>query len=61
MDNKVYVGTTDGEVWIFPHGKEKKEPAKINMDSPIYSSPVFANGVLYIMTQNRLYAIQEKK
>jgi outer membrane protein assembly factor BamB len=61
VDGKIYLGTADGEVWIFPHGKEKKEPTKINMDSPVYSSPVFANGVLYIMTQNRLYAIQERK
>src|SRR5262249_2829208 len=24
VDNKVYIATTDGDVWIFAHGKEKK-------------------------------------
>jgi hypothetical protein len=31
------------------------------MEEPIRSTPVVVNGVLYIMTEIHLYAIQEKK
>jgi outer membrane protein assembly factor BamB len=61
VDGKVYLPTEDGDVWIFKHGKEKAEPKKIEMERPIRAAPVFANGVLYIATESRLYAIQEKK
>ena len=40
---------------------EKLVVATHNMGSPVYCSPVFANGVLYLMNREHLYAIQEKK
>lgn len=61
VDGKIYLGTDDGEVLIFTAGKKKPEPKKIEMASPIRTAPIFANGVLYIATETRLFAIQEKK
>src|SRR5262249_35052376 len=61
LDGKIYLGTRDGEVWILSHGREKQEPRAINMGEPIYGSPVFSNGVLYVATATRLYAIQAKQ
>jgi outer membrane protein assembly factor BamB len=61
VDGLVYLGTEDGNVWIYHHGKALKEPKKIDMFSPIRASPVFANGVLYITTESHLYAIREDK
>jgi outer membrane protein assembly factor BamB len=61
VDGRIYLPTEDGDVWIFAHGKDKKEPKKIQMGNAIRSSPIFANGVLYVATESRLYAIQEKK
>jgi len=61
VDGKIYLPTEDGDVWIFTHGKEKKAPKKIEMEISIHSSPIFANGVLYLASDSRLYAIQEKK
>jgi len=29
----------------------------VDMGAPVYSSPVFANGTLYVATQTHLYAI----
>ncbi|MFL5339389.1 MAG: PQQ-binding-like beta-propeller repeat protein [Gemmataceae bacterium] len=60
VDGKVYIGTEDGDVFIFAHGKEKKQLAKIDMGEPVRSTPVVANGVLYVMTEGNLYAIQKK-
>jgi hypothetical protein len=61
VDGRIYLPTEEGDVWVYRHGKDKKEPKKIEMGDMIRSSPIFANGVLYVATESRLYAIQEKK
>jgi outer membrane protein assembly factor BamB len=58
-DGKVYLGDEDGDVIVMQHGKEKKILAENTMDSSVYSTVVTANGVMFIMTRNNLYAIQE--
>lgn len=60
VDNKVYIGNDDGDVHIFAHGKAKNLIAKIEMGDAIRSTPNVTNGVLYVMTQTHLYAIQQK-
>ena len=60
-DKKVYVGSNGRDFWIFDEGKEKNVLGSVKFDSPIHSTAVAANGVLYISTENRLYAIQENK
>jgi outer membrane protein assembly factor BamB len=63
VDGKIYMGNDDKIVYIFKHGKEKKllDEDGIEMDGKIRATPVVANGVLYVMTENKLYAIKEKK
>lgn len=58
-DGKVYLGDEDGDVVIMQHGREKKLINEVNMGSSVYSTVITANGVMYIMTRNELYAIQE--
>jgi outer membrane protein assembly factor BamB len=58
-DGKIYLGDEDGDVVVMAAGKEKKLVAEMNMESSVYSTPVPANGVLYIATRNKLYAIAE--
>ena len=60
VDGKVYLGNEDGDVYVFAHGKEKKQLAQIEMGRPIKTPAVAANGVLYIMTDTNLYAIAHK-
>jgi len=60
VDGKVFIATEDGDVWIFEHGKDKKEPKRIEMGQPVRSTPVAVNGVLYVMTESHLYAIANK-
>jgi outer membrane protein assembly factor BamB len=58
-DSKVYVGSRGKDFWILEEGREKKVLHSVKLDSPIYSTPVAANGVLYISTMKRLYAIEQ--
>lgn len=57
-DGKVYIGDEDGDVCIFEFGAENNEPIEeVNMGSSVYSTPVAANGTLYISTKDKLFAI----
>ena len=59
-DGKIYVGTEDGELVILREGREVKELGVAGFPGPIYSSPVAANGRLYIQTPSHLYAFGKK-
>jgi outer membrane protein assembly factor BamB len=61
VDSKVYLGDEDGDVVVLQAGREKKVLAEVNMGSSVYSTPVPANGVLYIASRNKLYALAENK
>jgi outer membrane protein assembly factor BamB len=58
-DGKVYVGTEDGDLIVLRAGKVLKEIGKVDVRAPLYTSPVVANGVLYVMTPTHLYSIQD--
>ncbi len=60
-DKKVYVGSRGGDFWILEAGKKLNVLDSIKLDGPIHSTPVAANGVLYISTINRLYAIKRSE
>jgi outer membrane protein assembly factor BamB len=61
VDNKVYIGTEDGDIVIFAHGKEKKLIRQVTIDETgVHSTPVAVNGVLYVATPTKLYAIASK-
>ena len=57
-DGKVYVGSAGSDFCIFKAGKEKELLATVRLDSRMFTSPVAANGTLYINTLSRLYAIE---
>ena len=58
-DGKVYVGDEDGDFVVLAADKTKKIISECNMGAPIYSTPIVANGVMYVGTQTHLYAIAE--
>ena len=62
VDGRVYIGNEKGVMHIFEHGKEKKLLGKVEMSGKIRATPVAANGVLYVVTENpcRLFAIVKK-
>jgi len=57
-DGKIYLGTENRDLWVLKTGKEKKILAQIRLREKMYNTPVVANGILYVATQQYLYAIQ---
>lgn len=77
VDGKIYMTTEEGTVYIFEHGKNRKwyidgklhtpdgskQDAKgsVDIEGGVHSTPVVANGVLYLTTHSKLYAIHNGK
>jgi outer membrane protein assembly factor BamB len=60
-DGKVYLGDEDGDIAILQAGKTLKVLAEMNMGSSVYATPVPANGALFIMNRNELWALGAPK
>jgi outer membrane protein assembly factor BamB len=60
-EGRVYLGDEDGDVVILQEGKALKVIAEVNMGSSVYATPVPANGTLFIMNRNQLFALGDKK
>jgi outer membrane protein assembly factor BamB len=61
VDGKIYIGTENGTMRVYQHGKTKKPLKKVDMKADaIRATPVAANGALYTMTENpcKLWAIR---
>jgi outer membrane protein assembly factor BamB len=59
-DGKVYVGSRGSDFWILKAGKHLDILCSAKLDSPIHSTPFVANGILFISTMNKLYAIEAR-
>lgn len=59
-DGKVYCGDEDGDFVVLAASKEKKVLSQTNLGAPVYSTPVVANGVLYVHSNTHLYAISDE-
>jgi outer membrane protein assembly factor BamB/precorrin-6B methylase 2 len=58
VDRKVYVPTQRGRVAVLALSWEMRKLAENDVDESVYSAPVFANGVFYLATRSKLYAIK---
>lgn len=63
-DGKVYVGDEDGDFVVLPARKDfdpkKDKPiSETNLGTAVYSTPVVANGVLYVASNTHLYAFHD--
>jgi outer membrane protein assembly factor BamB len=59
IGDKVYIGDEDGDVIVLEHSKTLKVITETNMGSSVYSTVVPANGALFIMNRNQLYAVAQ--
>ena len=58
VDGKVLLGDEDGDIAVLRAGKEMELLGEINMGASVYSTPVVRDGVMYLLTRNRLWAVQ---
>jgi outer membrane protein assembly factor BamB len=59
IDGKVYLGDEDGDVAVLNADRTMKLLAENNMGSSVYSTPVPANGTMFIVNRNQIYALSE--
>ena len=59
-DGKVYIGDEDGDIAVLKQGKEMELLYEVNMGSAMYTTPVAKDGVMYLASRNRLYAVAEE-
>jgi outer membrane protein assembly factor BamB len=60
-DGKVFVGTHGRGLLVFAQGKQKKVLSEPKSSLDLVGSPAAANGVLYVVSQKHLYALQADK
>jgi outer membrane protein assembly factor BamB len=58
-DGKVYVGDEDGDFVVLAAkgGSKAQVLSETNLGAPVYSTPIVANGVMYVASQTHLFAI----
>ena len=61
IGDRLYLGDEDGDIVVLKTGRTKEVLFETNMASSIYSTPVPANGSIYVANRNQLFAIGEKK
>jgi outer membrane protein assembly factor BamB len=58
-DGKVYLGDEDGDIAVLAAGKKMELLHETNMGAAVYTTPVAHEGVLYVVTRNKLFALQD--
>ncbi|HXV76883.1 MAG TPA: PQQ-binding-like beta-propeller repeat protein [Candidatus Polarisedimenticolaceae bacterium] len=63
VDGKVFIGDEDGDLAVLKAGRGKDgEPEllhEVNMGASVYTTPVVHDGVMYVVSRNRLFALKE--
>ena len=59
IDGKVYIGDEDGDVAVLKHGRKMELLNEVNMGAAVYTTPVAKDGVLYIASRTKLFAIED--
>jgi outer membrane protein assembly factor BamB len=56
-DGKVYVGSRNGDFWVFAANMEKRVLLEAKLPAKVSATVTAANGTLYLTTMTHLYAI----
>ncbi len=58
-DGKVYIGNEDGDVAVLRASRQLEVLSKVSMGSAIFSTAVARDGVLFLTSRSKLYALAE--
>ncbi len=58
-DNKIYVGSLGGDYWVLEEGRTKNIIDSAMFPRPIHTTTAVSDGMLFISTMDRLYAIEK--
>jgi outer membrane protein assembly factor BamB len=59
VDEKVYLGTRSGDFYVWRAARTKELLTELALKSPISATATAANGVLYVATMERLFALAQ--
>ncbi len=57
-DGKVYLGDEDGDIVVLKAAKKKELLHEVNMGAAVYTTPVVHDGTLFVVSRNKLWAIE---
>ena len=58
-DGKVYIGDEDGDIAVLRAGKKMELLHEVNMGAAVYTTPVAKDGVLYVASRTKLFALED--
>jgi outer membrane protein assembly factor BamB len=58
-DGKVYIGDEDGDLAVLRAGKKMELLFEGNLGAAVYTTPVAQDGVLYVASRTKLFAIED--
>ncbi len=64
-DGKIYIGDEDGDIAVLKAGRDGGEDAEgvllheTNMGTAVYTTPIAQDGVIYVASRTKLFAIEE--
>jgi outer membrane protein assembly factor BamB len=58
-DGKVYIGDEDGDIAVLKAGKKMELLHEVNMGAAVYTTPVAKDGVIYVASRTKLFALTD--
>ena len=58
-DGKVYIGDEDGDIAVLKAGRKMELLHEVNMGAAVYTTPVAHDGVIYVASRTKLFAIAD--
>ena len=59
VEGKVYIGDEDGDIAVLKTGTKMELLYETNMGAAVYTTPVAKDGVIYVASRTKLFAIEE--
>ena len=58
-DGKAYIGDEDGDIAVLKAGTKMELLHETNMGAAVYTTPVAKDGVIYVASRTKLFALEE--